>query len=481
MYNPAIITAKADNKSRKYGFQNPAFTISYSGFKYTDNVSVISPALTASTVATFSSPPGTYPITISSSGTASNYIIQRVNGILTVEAAPSCTIIAPCSLPICTSTGNTLTAIAPYGYSYSWTVSGTGWQITSGNGTHCIKYKAGVNGSTGIFVLTVYAPVTNFAVCTCTISLGTICGTEYCTYGQGFWGSYGKDCQGRYTTSIVPTLLTTPLVNGYNTRKITIGTTEANCLICKLPAGSTTAQLPVGTKSCATATGSQYLSNGKFKNNLLGQEMALALSVRLQPALGTLKLTGSYLTTYAASACVNGIPVQGTNHTYSLKSSVVNYLGANNTVNDLVILANKGLGGALPTGAPSLSDISSTISTLLSAFDRCRILTGISQTCPKSMVLENDSASSISNELYIYPNPTSGNATASFLATQGSHAAIDIYNISGEVVLKVLDGTITEDGVISVEMNCSSFSKGFYLVRLSLDEETFVSKLVIIK
>jgi hypothetical protein len=49
------------------------------------------------------------------------------------------------------------------------------------------------------------------------------------------------------------------------------------------------------------------------------------------------------------------------------------------------------------------------------------------------------------------------------------------------MVSKVMDGMINENGIYSIDVNCASFSKGVYLVRLSLDEETFVSKLVVIK
>jgi len=305
--------------------------------------------------------------------------------------------------------------------------------------------------------------------------------TEYCTYGQGFWGNAGNmDCSGNTVTTIIPALLTTALVNGCGTRKITIGTTEATCLIDKLPSGGPSEKLPVGDVSCANATGNQYLKNGRFKSNLLGQEMALALSVRLQPALGSLRITGQFITTSAASACVNGLPVQGTKHTYELKKSVINYLSTNNTVWDLIKIANQGLGDALPPHAPSLNDIGSTINALLNAFANCKILDGFSNK--KSLMAEVDEATeSSNNSLFIHPNPTSGNTTISFLAVDGNEATIDIYSVCGSHVSRVLCGTISENGIYSVEVDCSSFSKGLYFIRLMVDGETSVGKLVIIQ
>jgi len=82
----AVITATADNKSKVYYDLNPALTISYSGFKGTDNVAVLDVLPTASTSATTSSNAGTYPIT-PSGGSDNNYSFSYVNGTLTISQA----------------------------------------------------------------------------------------------------------------------------------------------------------------------------------------------------------------------------------------------------------------------------------------------------------------------------------------------------------------------------------------------------------
>jgi hypothetical protein len=479
---PATLTATADDKSRPYGYNNPALTITYSGFKYSDNEGVISPSITASTTAIVSSTPGGYPITLSPTGTASNYTIVRIPGTLTVEAAArSCSINSPASLPLCNTTGNTLTANADAGYNYNWTVSGTGWLITSGNGNLSITYTSGASGTSGIFTLNVTAPITGYLISSCTLTIGTICGVEYCTYGQGSWGTAGGQvCNGMTTSAVIPTLMTTSLVSGDGSRKITFGTTESSCLITKLPAGQTSAQLPVGNVNCAGATGGNYLNSGKFKSNLLGQQIALELSCRYNPSLRGLHITGPFVTTYNATSCSNGSAVAGSQHTYSLVPAVVSYLGANNTVNDLILLANKGLGGTLSNGAPSLSDISNTISNFLLAFNQCKILGGFSSIAGRDVINPDAEGNAIKN-IFFYPNPTSGNITVSFVAAQGSHAILDIFNVSGSLVSRALDKTMNEDGIYSFEVDCSSFSKGVYFMRLSVDEETSQGKLVIIK
>jgi photosystem II stability/assembly factor-like uncharacterized protein len=81
--NKASLTATAENKTKTYGDDNPLFTISYSGFKGTDNSSVIDIAPSISSLATTTSNTGAYPITLTG-GTDNNYMITNVNGTLTI-------------------------------------------------------------------------------------------------------------------------------------------------------------------------------------------------------------------------------------------------------------------------------------------------------------------------------------------------------------------------------------------------------------
>jgi len=87
---PAVLTATADNKSKVYGEENPALTITYSGFKNgeTENTAgVITTFPQASTDAVTTSPAGAYDINVSADGLAGNYTITPVSGKLTIDAA----------------------------------------------------------------------------------------------------------------------------------------------------------------------------------------------------------------------------------------------------------------------------------------------------------------------------------------------------------------------------------------------------------
>jgi hypothetical protein len=166
---------------------------------------------------------------------------------------------------------------------------------------------------------------------------------------------------------------------------------------------------------------------------------------------------------------------------YALPASVVTYLGANNTVNDLLVLANKGLGNALPGNAPSLANIASACLTILNAFDHCRIFSGFSQTSAGARVTETDIEAQDATFLQIFPNPAVDKATVSFVAPAGSKALLEVYNMNGALASSVLDATMPEDGLYSFDLDCSSLVKGIYFVRLTVGEETSLKKLVIIK
>ncbi len=80
------LTATADDKTRVYGQNNPANSISYSGFVNADGPASITPPTISGPAATQTSNAGTYPILLSG-GAATNYDLALVNGTLTVTKA----------------------------------------------------------------------------------------------------------------------------------------------------------------------------------------------------------------------------------------------------------------------------------------------------------------------------------------------------------------------------------------------------------
>ncbi|MCY1636693.1 MBG domain-containing protein [Marinifilum sp. D737] len=84
--NKAELTVTADDKSKTYGDENPAFTVSYSGFVNGENELDLTTAPTAHSNANQFTGVGSMPITLTN-GTADNYSFKYVNGILTINKA----------------------------------------------------------------------------------------------------------------------------------------------------------------------------------------------------------------------------------------------------------------------------------------------------------------------------------------------------------------------------------------------------------
>jgi gliding motility-associated-like protein len=81
--NKATLTLTAENKTKLVGTTNPALTLTYSGFVYNEDSSVLTNQPLLNTTASILSDPGTYPIVVSG-GAAANYNLNYINGLLTI-------------------------------------------------------------------------------------------------------------------------------------------------------------------------------------------------------------------------------------------------------------------------------------------------------------------------------------------------------------------------------------------------------------
>lgn len=82
----AELTVSADSKSRKYGDENPEFTLTYTGLKNSETVPEWEKEPTVETTADVKSPVGTYDISVKDA-VAVNYAITAVDGKLTINKA----------------------------------------------------------------------------------------------------------------------------------------------------------------------------------------------------------------------------------------------------------------------------------------------------------------------------------------------------------------------------------------------------------
>src|SRR5690606_29472862 len=89
--NKALLTVTANHSSRCYAAGNPAFSVSYSGFKYSDNENSLTTRPAVSTTANAGSAAGNYEL-VASGGVSANYDFSDVKGTLTVNPLPINTI-----------------------------------------------------------------------------------------------------------------------------------------------------------------------------------------------------------------------------------------------------------------------------------------------------------------------------------------------------------------------------------------------------
>lgn len=151
---PRELYVTADDQIRDYGAPNPTFTLTYSNFGFTDDATVITTPITASSIANNTSIPGDYPITLNGGG-ATNYTFIFTDGKLTIRPVQLQVNQQPNAATICAderasfSTAVTVTpGVAPVDYQWQYSVDGiNGWQDLSQGSSSTYNTRAG--SSTG--------------------------------------------------------------------------------------------------------------------------------------------------------------------------------------------------------------------------------------------------------------------------------------------------------------------------------------------
>ncbi len=136
----AVLTVTADNKSRKYGDANPAFTLTYSGFINGDDASKLTTAPVAVNNSNATTAPGNYPITVSG-GASADYTFNYVPGTLTIIPLTDASLIS-----LTTSAGSLSPAFDDGTFTYNVQVENmvTELSLTS---TFTVTASATVNGT----------------------------------------------------------------------------------------------------------------------------------------------------------------------------------------------------------------------------------------------------------------------------------------------------------------------------------------------
>jgi hypothetical protein len=295
------------------------------------------------------------------------------------------------------------------------------------------------------------------------------------TLTQGYYGSKnGKSCLGSTPVNTIKYLLGIPdnpvdLITG-STNSVTVPATDqgANKLNQTLPGGNTPTGLPAG--NCTITTGCfvspVYLTKqGKINNVLLSQTITLGLNTRWEGGkLLLFHIESGWLTTQKMTGCGSDATVVttcGNNTLTSIKmnQNVVDYLGGNNTVQDLLNLANAVLGGTLTpgiNGVPSYSDINDAVDAINQSFDEGRRFLDYyseKQTCeilfPAPLItqistsaLKTESIATSALTVTAYPNPYTDKVNFTVDSKLSGYGSLQVYNMMGQKLKTVYQGYI---------------------------------------
>ena len=122
-------------------------------------------------------------------------------------------------------------------------------------------------------------------------------------------------------------------------------------------------------------------------------------------------------------------------------------------------------GGYFTSGSSSLSFTVAEMTMVQTFTTAGNILTqGFQQ--PEVLTVSIPETPSVSGDVSIYPNPTSGNFTLSYLCNESNATTISLYNLVGQVVLTKTVSQVA--GLNTVNFDISDFSQGIYMLELTL-------------
>jgi hypothetical protein len=305
---------------------------------------------------------------------------------------------------------------------------------------------------------------------------------ERCTFTQGFYGNCNGKFGGRTSLEIMDALITAsnPLVIGGPGRSVKFANGSEACIVSRLPAGGTAAALPsglgnatIGSTTCQTSPVALPLKNDRFKNVLLGQTITLALNVRFDGDLGSLGL------------CPIMVTERKTDTIPSSVLSALTSLGLGKTVDGLLTLANRGLGGQ-STGGASLTNINCAVDAINTGFDECALLISCDEfeSSSLSKIVFSDPVPSDFRLNQNYPNPFNAGTVISFNLKGASDWNLAIYNILGQEV-RGFDGrgssgsvTVTWEGT---DQSGNALGSGIYFYRLRTGSFMATKKMLLLR
>ena len=84
-------------------------------------------------------------------------------------------------------------------------------------------------------------------------------------------------------------------------------------------------------------------------------------------------------------------------------------------------------------------------------------------------------------EINSYPNPFSNLATIEFIPNVDGQAILEIYSFTGKKVAELFNGNAIEGVVRNVEFNATDVAPGIYMVKLTIDGNSYYHKITLVR
>jgi len=308
---------------------------------------------------------GEYCVTVTDNITG---CVAEACATLAVVDTPECSIEGPDAL--CIGDQVQFCATVTDADTYEWIITaGTDYaEIVGDNTSNCVTVLA-----TGEGMFTLELMICNegdVVVCCdlCSIDVPVEpCGGAYCSFTQGFWGNAGGTaCDPGVTTTDLLTALIPPSVivgSGVNT----IEFTSPQDVLDGLPAGGPMKAISGGPYTYATVPNSMKFKDGRVRNVLVGQVVALTLNLRLGTGcLVDSAPLGSYILPDGPTCTVPYDNEEACVEQFEIPEPLQGV-----TVADLLDAANAALGGDTTY---TLSDIYKAVTAINEGFDECRMI-----------------------------------------------------------------------------------------------------------
>ena len=85
------------------------------------------------------------------------------------------------------------------------------------------------------------------------------------------------------------------------------------------------------------------------------------------------------------------------------------------------------------------------------------------------------------NQLVLYPNPVSNNATVAFYLMQSANLSVKVLDINGRVIATIADNASFNAGVQNLTVDASALEAGVYMVRLYNNETASTIRFVVVR